>query len=744
MINRLRLFFTSQKQFFWLSAFFIAYLGAYFLHYLTNNAITSFLMLAGGLFFMFFGTGIFFVLVLQWLIKRKFEVWEFISLSLISGIIIFTSILEIEFFIKGKIYDWYPVANSITFWIISGIFIFLQKTSLPKFNFSLKLIIKHPLFLVFALGLFFTTFQVLLYPSLPDLDPYKWLYKYTYQFANHLLDYEERPLFGSLIFIGTRFTGISILNFFKYILPFFFILALFPAWMVAQSFDDRKKQWLWLLFSFTSPVIILYSEIAMPQTIFIVLSYFILFFLLYSYKKQNDFFLYIAGISAFLSFFFHQAGSIIFTIWLFIIIITKHRSIFNNKKSLFFILLLILSNFKYFNGVYKFILSWTMIVYARFYSPDRLNLLYPGRYTNIDSNSMGWNSFDGIIKFYAYHAGPLVIALILIFILLLISNSNFRKFIIGSIKFRPALLTITGAFLVFFSIAEILPRFPNIALLPDRAWIFAGIFSFTLLFFIFEFYKKIPGWSVILFILLLITDLSGAFYINYTKKYLMTPAQVRSAEWIKNKLPKNRIFLSYGHKHLLPVYADSIFAGIISSSLYCSDNINDFQTVINSMNDSLSNQTTLNNSLETFLDNSKNIIDNLKNKDNDALKSEDINLAINTLINKATQFKNTINAKTEITVFPPLSVPIEINKPIRMETSNKQKKITFNDLMESPLYIYYARENPLNPYYSRPYEMMNWGIEPCLNGKFLFDQYPEKFKRVYYTKDEEIIIWKVL
>ncbi|MFH0969701.1 MAG: hypothetical protein V1804_04290 [Patescibacteria group bacterium] len=696
---------------------------------------------------MIFGTGVFIVMIVQWLIKRNFDQWEFISLALLGGMLIAPAILSTEFILFKKAYDWYPIANSIVLWLGAGFLLYCKKTSFPKISFPTKRIIRHPLFIVFMFGFFFTVAQVLMYPALPDLDPYKWLLKYTYQFSSQLLDYVERPLFGSLIFVGTRFTGVSIITFFKYILPFLFLLTLFPAWMIARTFQNTRKQWIWLLFTFTSPVIILYAQTAMPQSILIILSYFIVFFLLYSDQKKDDFFLYSAGILALLSFFFHQAGSIIFAVWVIIMIVLKRSSIFLNKKNLLLFLLLLALAFHYFKGIYNFVSSWTLMVYSRIFSPDNLNLFFPAQYSNIDSKSMGWNSLTGVIQFYAFHVGPLIIALLFVFLIMLFSNKKFRSFTLSNAT-HPALFIAGTIFFLFFTVAEILPRFPNIALLPDRAWIFAGIFTFLILYIILRFLKNIPSWVMLFFMLFFITGISGALYINYLKRYLLTPAQIKSAEWIKKKLPENRLFISYGHKLLLPFYADTPLLGI-TSSVYCSDNIQDFYDILNSMDENTLNQSTLKN-YEIFLQDSAKIIKNAalnyeKIDANDKnSKLVGANAIIDTMINTAAQLKAAINKKIDIKIVPPLSTIININKPIMAESTYNQKNITFNDFMESSLYIYYARESSLNPYYSRPYEITTWGIKPCPEGKLLFDLYPDKFKRIYYTKDEEIIIWKVL
>ena len=55
-------------------------------------------------------------------------------------------------------------------------------------------------------------------------------------------------------------------------------------------------------------------------------------------------------------------------------------------------------------------------------------------------------------------------------------NIGFKD-IIRRYFYYKELAVILMSFLAFFAIAEILPRFPGIAMLPDRAWIFTGIFQ---------------------------------------------------------------------------------------------------------------------------------------------------------------------------------------------------------------------------------------------------------------------------
>lgn len=746
MIQHLRHFFISQKYFTAFSIIFAVYLGVVALQHLKSFPFLDMLHFIGGFLFMFFGAGVGIALILQWIFRRNFDQWEFLSLALIGAILIEPAFLTAEFIVSHKVYDWYPIFNAGLFWCGAGVLLFLKKTQLPPF-FIAKSILKHPFFIVFFLVFILILIQVLLYPSLPDLDPYKWLVKYTYQFSNQQLDYAERPLFGSLVFMVTRFAGLDIFTFFKYVFPFFFILISFPAWMVARTFKDKRKQWISLFFIFSSPVIFSYAVTAMPQTVLIILAYFFMFFLIYAEEKNDSFFLYSAGAIACLSFFYHQSGIILFTPWVIFAIIKKRRLIFSDKKTIFLIGCIIASNFSFFGKMCVFLTTWTNTVSSYFFRPNNINLFYPAYYRNIDYTLMGWNSMFGVVKFYAFHMGPLVGAILACFLGMFLSNSSFRHFFIDSAKRQTGIMIGLAIFFIFFSIAEILPRFPAIALLPDRAWIFNGIFSFIFLYLILRFVKFISLRDLFIFTLLIAVCVSGVLYVNNLKRYLITSAQWESAKWIKDNLPEDRLVLSYGHKSLLPFHADTNLIRI-SSKVYCSKNMQDFQEIINSMDSKVIQK--------TFIENFKPLLNSIQKTDvntlnfiNDNTKSEDERYS--GAIKAIGELREKINIPAESSkimevpiIYKISNLPV-VNSPIPIENVYG-RKIDSRDLSlkNNSLFIYYARQHKLNPYATRPYELTTWGIDPCWDGKLLFDLYPNNFKRIYQTDDEEIIIWQVL
>lgn len=705
-----------------------------------DHTILAFLQTILGVFFTVVGSGFFATIILQWALKRKFSFWEFASLALLNSMLVLPTMLQIEYLILRHVYDWYPLANLLAVWLAALAVLQQTKTRLPQIP-SLVISFRHPLFTLLVFGLFFTFIQISMYPTLPDLDPYKWLFKYTYQFANHHLDFLERPLFGAYVFTGTRLTHLDIHGFFKYYLPFLYLITLFPAWLVAKNLPDKTKRWLFMPFVFVSPVVILYVQTAMPQTPLIILAYFFAFFLIQAQERKDELFFYYAGLIALLSFFFHQAGVILFISWLLVTLISKRRIFFKDKRIGLLLTLLIITNLYNFKFIFAYADNWLTNIVNRFFLPDILNLLYPASYSNIDHNAMGWSSPIGVIKYYAFHMGPLVGVILGSVAALSLFQKNFRRFLAREML-NPPFLTGCLTFLVFFTIAEIFPRFPNLALLPDRAWIFAGVFSSFFLFILLKYLAEISWPILLLAVLIFCLVISGSLYINYLKRFLITPAQLESAEWIKKHLPDNRVILSSGAKSLLPIYAKSTLVKI-SPEVYCSQTLDQFTDILNQMNQAQVQKSVLLNAYPEFLKSIQAVIDQASiNPEQDQAATNHQFDTANLIIAKANSLKRALEHSSPIAIIPKLTDIPTLESFIPIEDVYGHTKIIATNLKDAPIFIYYFRIHPKNPYFSRPYAVSNWGIKPCPDDQVLFDQYPDQFQRVYQAKDEEIIIWQ--
>jgi hypothetical protein len=202
----------------------------------------------------------------------------------------------------------------------------------------------------------------------------------------------------------------------------------------------------------------------------------------------------------------------------------------------------------------------------------------------------------------------------------------------------------------------------------------------------------------------------GSAYINNQKKFLITENEMASAKWIKENLPSNRIIVSSTPISVVRYYSKSNLVPVSSNFYYSQDSV----AKLTNKNDAIpvdisdisayvitnGQNTEKLNSL--FVENR----DNLFSKTNDFLSLANDNIAASKLL--MNRIRNS-----------------EMNSAINSEN----------------LYIYYSERSKKNPYVERPYESYQ---DPKVEN-FIFDNYPDKFERIYEKGgDGKVIIWKVL
>lgn len=386
--------------------------------------------------------------------------------------------------------------------------------------------------------------------------------------------------------------------------------------------------------------------------------------MLYSRMKNSTFYFLLAGIIFLTSFLYHQAAIILFLPWCVGALVMFRKQLYGKPITIAIILIAATLFSKQIRLMSHFVLYWGYKVYGRFFGPENVNLLYPAQYINIDQNQMGWPGALGVGKFYIYYAS-LVTGLTLLASLWVLWTTPRKKIV--TFFSDPSVIVITLTLGIFILIAEVLPRFPNIAMLPERAWVFITIFTLPALYFLITNPRaqKIQRNFISLACIFLVVGIGGTIYINSLKRYLINPQQIASANWIQKNLPENRVFYGYNNENLILSHSKSQYIGfrknIVCSDLSLEETLKHFDHTIQSEREILDEQ----------LARAKGI---------------------------------------------PLNAPEFDSITIR---ANAQK------------YVYFAPKDSRNPYNNRGYNPENWGVETCQDGIFLFDQYPQTFERVY-------------
>jgi hypothetical protein len=253
---------------------------------------------------------------------------------------------------------------------------------------------------------------------------------------------------------------------------------------------------------------------------------------------------------------------------------------------------------------------------------------------------------------------------------------------------------------LFLLLAEIAPRFFSIAFLPDRVWVLLGPLFLLILLLIYKFlenkvkYEKLNKYLNILLGIAFFISISGAFYINWQKGFLITKEQKEATKWMKENLPENSVIFSSGHRNVLVHNADMIYSKV-------EPNFYSEPDVINNVFNGIEKK--------------------LKTEDSDIYKQKILKLLEADDFNKSAKDINSITKEF-------------LKKQAEMNKYNKSDELERNNF-----YVFYAPPSPQNPYVNRPYSTgSQWGFN--MEGEFVFDK-DDRFKEIY--NKNEVIVWEI-
>lgn len=696
---------------FWLNSFcYLLYgLGVLVLEPTANESLVSrigFSLIV--LTILFPLTGINLTAIIEKISQEQFDGLETLSISIISSLLFVPFLLSLEYSSLHWLFPTLPLFNALIIFFLAFAFaphcLDIPFKNPKGYDLS-RLVFGGALGIYVGLSLLITT----AYYFLPDSDPYYWLLKIQQELSAGSISplHLYRPLFSSLAYIFHETAGVDLYAFFKYSLPLFFTAILLPTSLMARREKDLLHQLIILLSPLTCASMILYFELPIPQSIVNTSLVFFVFFILYSWITGKKVFYFLAGALMGITYFYHEIALLFLAPWFIVTLFYYRRScialLAKNKVSAILLILFALFNGQtYLRAAFGFFKNWFVRI-----SPTitdwHTNWSFPMSYTTIDGRVAGWGSWLGVIQFYTFYVGPVIALLLLLFLRFLLSSHD-RKILWHTWFKKVEFLSLASIFLLFFSLAEIFPRVFNVALLPERSWGFAGLIFISLIPLLFHSDLWRKKWLSSLLLLAIGVSCGTALYVNYLKKDLITPAQLTSAEWIKLKLPQNKIVFLYNNWSVLRAYSQSRVVDIPDPHFYTDIAI--FDTALSTL---VGDRSPIPESRYVhFLQQTDVTLRGLPARVIPENKAEIIH-DLQLLSDQSLAMRQTLENVNE----PRFTAPM------------------------SPIYIYYTKPSQKNLYANRPYFNKSDTVSA-----FVFDTYPKRFERIYTAPNDEVIIWQ--
>lgn len=405
-------------------------------------------------------------------------------------------------------------------------------------------------------------------------------------------------------------------------------------------------------------------------------------------------------------YFYHEAAILIFIVWLTVTIFFYNRHIrtsFSNNPLLWILLFVcILSNFEHVTLLMGFIKNW-LVRMAQAVTVWQTNFSFPLAYVNVDGRSVGWGNGMGILKYYAFYAGPT--ALLALGAYLVSFRRTFAT--VRHVRSISKELWVFGlCSVLFLTLAEILPRVLSVAFLPERSWGFAGLFILAFIPILIRKSNPIAARIIsILFLGALCINALAALHINNLKQHLLSPLTMPATQWIAQELPRESVLITQVDASVLQVFTPFVVIDAQNPGFYTDMTV--FNTIYG-----------------------EQAVQQCRTPDSDTTK--EVFSQLRQLLDFLNQNYPTSNATPLESAVDSLSDQIEL---LRHQTLTAPCQVL------APQYIYFAKRNPNNPYADRPYSSK---VSTELDASIIFDQHPERFERVYTAGDDEVIIWKVL
>ena len=684
-------------------------------------------------FIMLFLSGANITWLLSTIFKKQLEPWAFITISIANSIFIIPVIIQgiyayTQSMTIQTILLVYIIAGALPWtWDILALLIpkKIHHYTVSKISWDInKKTLLHPLVLVGTLVLIVHIVNITQYNFIPAPDTYSWLTEIERNLPNNSIKSlypSHRQAFSVLIAIFHILGKFELYTLYKYRFALLPLLTLPPLWLMAKKLKTKSSQIMLMTSIFISSTVVIEFEYVRQQIIFLWFLYIALGLLAYAKYKKDTLPYYLVGAYIFLGTFYHPLFSILVVTWTLSLAIKHINYLWKYKYIVLLFTVLSYPTLK----ILRIEKIATLIYKQTTYGISNIihfnwNLAFPTSYTNVDGFTMGWTGISGIIKYYGFYAGPIAIALIIIIAILCIKKTNIRKNLL-----HPEYITITALFLFFFVVSEIAPRFMNIAYLPDRSWQYIGITSTLFIYIILSHLPPKTRWKkyiVLFWTLGIVINIIGAGYINHLTRYTMPEYELRAAAWLKENTQKNSIVFATSSKHLLQYHAKQNYMRIDQNTPANTDT-----SVL--LKDIASRFDTLKNNTAALL--------HLARMSNNQVRvqSEELERQLEKNKEKEITIKKVKNYVSQVSR---LEAEIMITRKQADKAYSLLKKTSKNTNETPPVYIYYAKIHPNNPYATRPYKKnMTTKTRKPYNA---LHNNSEIFTKVYEDGDN-VIIW---
>lgn len=392
----------------------------------------------------------------------------------------------------------------------------------------------------------------ILYPFVPESDPYYYLNKVRELFVNHQMPAgENRPLFISFSWIIATLSHIPTYWTYKLMIPLFGLM--FP---IVTYLSIRKKTTNKVLitiattFFLSFPIITEELLIPRPQSIFLV-TLPIFLYLVSEYSnikaKSSIYLLSVLFIFSLLGTKYHQfflfdillvAAGILKYFW------SEIRLKPGRSLGIFALLMIAIYPYAEKSGAISMAKGFSS-VFSKYLLHPHFDLWFIDSYKNVDNIQMGWNGSNSLF-YYGYNLG---LGLLAVIIALFFIKKRAK---ITSRESWAYWLCI----IFFFAIAEVFPRL-GLAYFPDRAWLFLSV-GLALLMPMYivrlESIKKshliVIGSGVIISILL-------GFALTYFKQGWTSKNEYQAAQYLQENTPTNSLIISQqGNSPMISYFAE--------------------------------------------------------------------------------------------------------------------------------------------------------------------------------------------